>query len=163
MSRRRDNKHLDLSQHPIHNTEGGILVKLFRNLLTAAGYDKALGYLVDNYHKNQPNSSTNSFVKVKQTSTVVQELKKGGITFKVFIDLIKNLLKCRKMHITVVLEFPSKDPENPTTAASTLTINLADVGSEEEAIIQQVELKPVSASDPRERFKVKPKGEENGE
>lgn len=103
--KKRNNSNLDFDKHPIAANEGGILVHLLRSLITKKNYQGKLGYFIDRYG-NKANKNTSSYAKVKSKSTVINNLISPSITFKVFIDLLKNLFNVKNLTIIVEAEFP---------------------------------------------------------
>ena len=106
--RKRNASNLDLEKHPIAANEGGILVALLRSIIKQKGWSKKIGYLIDRYGQKIKTEGDNNLIKVKSKSTVIADLLKKAITFKVFIYICKYILGIRKLTIIVEAEFADK-------------------------------------------------------
>lgn len=106
--RKRNASNLDLEKHPIAANEGGILVAILRSIIRQKGWSKKVGYLIDRYGHKIKNQGDNNLNKVKSKSTVIADLLKNAITFKVFIYICKYILGITKLTIIVEAEFADK-------------------------------------------------------
>lgn len=107
---KRNNTNLRLENHSIADNEGGILARLLRGIINNKGWSNKIGFFVDRYGNRQKNA--NQYSKVKSKSTIITNLTSPSITFKVFIDLLKNVFNVKKMTIIVEAEFSDGEKES---------------------------------------------------
>lgn len=86
---------------PVSNTEGGTLAMFWRKILNESGLSKKLAVLFRNYEiKANKNKG-----KFKSKSTIIQNATSSEMTFKVFLDLLINLLNVKKIRLNIELTF----------------------------------------------------------
>lgn len=91
---------------PTSKTESGVLAKLWRSILRENGYAPALGPLVERYLTSQEEMTKRiPSLKKKNKSTLVSNITSTEMTIKTFLDLVFNLLRVRKLDISVKLTF----------------------------------------------------------
>jgi len=83
---------------PILTTEDGLLSKLFRKVIFDTGKINTLKYDIDKYLKKGGN-------KVK--SSILKNVVDGEMTWKVFIFLIFEILKFKKITLKIVVTHES--------------------------------------------------------
>lgn len=93
---------------PIDNNESGILAKFWRKIVLENNYEPSLGLLVKRY------IDTNDFLagrienhRKKTKSTIMSNICASGMTFKTFLDLVFNLLRAKKLDISIKLTMAS--------------------------------------------------------
>lgn len=89
---------------PIDNNESGILARFWRKIVLENNYEPSLGLLVKRY------IDTNDFLagrienhRKKTKSTIMSNICASGMTFKTFLDLVFNLLRAKKLDISIKL------------------------------------------------------------
>lgn len=122
---KRNNTNLRLENHAIADNEGGILARLLRGIINSKGWTNKIGFFVDRYGNKQKNSS--QYSKVKSKSTIITNLTSSSITFKVFIDLLKNVFNVKKM--TIIIEAEFSDGEK---ASSHVTFTMDNIKEKED-------------------------------
>lgn len=91
---------------PTSKTESGVLAKLWRSILRDNGYIPALGPLVDRYLQSQEEMTKRiPSLKKKNKSTLVTNITSAEMTVKTFLDLIFNLLRVKRLDISIKLTF----------------------------------------------------------
>lgn len=95
--------------HKIINTpiksrdSGGILSKLFRKIMIETGLVNAVDSLVESYLRDSKEQSRTTGLAPKKRSQIQTSIKEEDMTWKSFIDLVINLLRVKKMVITIEL------------------------------------------------------------
>lgn len=90
----------------IPKTEGGVLARLWRNILRENNLLPKLDYLVLRYvRKTDLMTDRVQAVKRKHKFTLTKNLTDTEITFKTFLDLLFNLLEVKQVNFTVSLKF----------------------------------------------------------
>ena len=82
---------------------GGILSKLFRKIMTETGLVNAVDSLVELYLKDSEAQSKSSGLTPKKRSQIQTAIKEEDMTWKNFIDLVINLVRVKKIVITIDL------------------------------------------------------------
>jgi len=82
---------------------GGILSKLFRKIMTETGLVNAVDSLVELYLKDSEAQSKRSGLTPKKRSQIQTAIKEEDMTWKSFIDLVINLVRVKKIVITIDL------------------------------------------------------------
>lgn len=90
----------------VSNNEGGILAAMWRKILKERNFIPALPVLIDRYQKAQDakESAIGRNIKKKNRSTLITNLNAQEMTFKVFYDLLVNLLRVKKIVLHVEIE-----------------------------------------------------------
>lgn len=122
---------IDFTQPPTSD-EGGVLSKLWRKILTENNFTPMLGYLINRY-VNKHNSDSNSVIKTKSKSTLIYNIASTKMTFKVFLDLVFNFLRAKKLTISIKVEF-ANGMESVHTIAVENDISMEDVEDEMEKV-----------------------------
>jgi hypothetical protein len=84
-------------------TEGGILSNLWRKILKDLNITNKIPALVVMYLNKENMKSVK--LKKKSKTSLVNDITSSNMTWKVFLNLIINLLNVNKMTFTVTLEF----------------------------------------------------------
>lgn len=86
-------------------TEGGILAKLWRVILKETKKKEIILMLINSYYKRESerDSSLPSVHKVKSRSQISSNVYASSMTFKVFIDLLKNILCVKHVRLNIEL------------------------------------------------------------
>lgn len=95
-------------------TEGGILAKLWRIILKDKNKRDILPMLIGNYYKRmaKEESGVPSVHKIKSRSQISSNVYASSMTFKVFIDLLKNILCVKHVRITIDLTWADDSVSN---------------------------------------------------
>lgn len=104
MAKPKPNK-AELLKQPITSTsEGAKLAKLWRIIVRDLNIAKNVEYLVTRYADQ---GKQNSAIKRKTKSSMMKNITDEAITWKTFLDIMFNVLRVKKMTITVSLEHES--------------------------------------------------------
>ena len=96
------------------NNEAGLLATLWRNILRDNNMSpEFLSLLVDEYinttHKLESDGGDVKPLKRKSKSTMINNITDTQMTIKTFMDLLLNLIKVRKVAISVKLTYNNGD------------------------------------------------------
>jgi hypothetical protein len=75
----------------VDNSEGGVLAKLWQNILIDTGFFQNREYLINSYAKRNIKTSVKS-AKTQAVSSIKANAYATSMSWKTFISLIKNLL-----------------------------------------------------------------------
>ncbi len=92
----------------IAQNEGGILTKLWRNVLKDNNLEPALSYFVTRY-VTKSNKIDSENVRRKTKSSLINNITASEMTWKTFTNLIFNVLLVKKMSINIKLTMPNGD------------------------------------------------------
>lgn len=85
--------------------ENGLLALLWRRVVKGGGFSNSLNTLVDVYLNKYDSTNANNPAyenrKRKTKSTMIGNITATGMTFKTFLDLVMNLLRAKKVKISV--------------------------------------------------------------
>lgn len=103
MTKQKNSRNLTklLSSKIMSRDVGSILSKLFRKIIAETGEVNQADALLDTYLKNSTDPETG---KKKDKSAAITAMVSEFMTWRVFMDLITNYLKIRKITILVKLE-----------------------------------------------------------
>lgn len=90
-------------ENQVSNNEGGVLAMLWRKILKERNFISILPVLIDRYIREQDlkEEKLGVNIKKKNRSTLITNIMATEMTFKVFYDLLKNLIKVKKIVIHV--------------------------------------------------------------
>ena len=112
-------------QKSIPKTEGGILVRLWRNILVESNMIHGINTMVTRYINAGKNSIAAKNSKTK--SSIEKNISSDNMSWRIFVDLLFNVLKVKRMHITITLTFP-----NGTSTVNHLVVDNEDVVVDDE-------------------------------
>lgn len=91
--------------NPISKNESGVLSALWRNVLKENGFMPALDLLVQRYIDRGNRAKENKNIKLKNKSTLINNITSSEMTFKTFLDLLFNFLCVKKISISIKLTY----------------------------------------------------------
>lgn len=93
---------------PVSKNESGILAKLWRKILIDNNFLPALDLLVKRYiERNDILAGRVTNFKKKNKSTITTNITAPEMTFKTFLDLVFNLLRAKRLDISIKVTFHS--------------------------------------------------------
>lgn len=88
----------------LDNNEGGVLAMLWGKIIVNNHITGRLGFLLENYKNETTRLEQRSVsVKRKTVSSLTQNICAKSMTWSIFLDLLFNYLKVRKVSITIKL------------------------------------------------------------
>lgn len=119
---------------PVSNNESGVLAKLWRKIITENNYLPALDLLVRRYmEENDIAAGRIKNVKRKTKTTVVSNITATEMTFKTFLDLVFNLLKAKRLDISIKVTLHSGKESIHSISIQNVDISKVDKSEEEES------------------------------
>lgn len=93
---------------PVSSNESGVLAKLWRKILKENNFMPALDLLVKRYlDTNDILKGRNKNHKNKTRSTIIANIAATEMTFKTFLDLVFNLLRAKRLDISIKVTMQS--------------------------------------------------------
>jgi len=89
--------------------EHGVLKKLFNKIVFENNLEDKLAFLISRYERRRDIS------KKKSKTVIVNEITGTRISFKNFVFLVFEILRAKKMTVSIKLEFPNKTTEHSIT------------------------------------------------
>lgn len=87
---------------PPNKNESGVLTVLWRKILVENNLMPAMGLFVDRYLKKYDSTGSRvSNAKKKNRSTLITNISAPEMSFKCFIDLLFNFLRCKRLDISI--------------------------------------------------------------
>ena len=87
---------------PPNKNEGGVLALLWRKILLENNFMPAMGMLINRYLRSYDTTDGRvSNMKKKNRSTLITNITARDMSFKVFLDLVFNFLKAKRLDITI--------------------------------------------------------------
>ena len=92
------------------NNEGGILAKLWADIINANNLNNSLGFLTSRYLEKTKVQKTSGDSATKKTkSTITSDIKSNKMTFTTLVHLLYNLLNVKEVTFTVKIKFSNNE------------------------------------------------------
>lgn len=99
-------KHFKILYKPVASrVEGSALSNLWRVVIQDLNVVEAIPSMIERYSRGNKSTS----IKLKSKSTMENDIRSESMSFKVFVYLLKHILKVKKMTFSVTLEFANGD------------------------------------------------------
>lgn len=113
----------------VSNNEGGVLAMLWRKILKERNFISILPVLIDRYLREQDlkEEKLGVNIKKKNRSTLITNIMSSEMTFKVFYDLLKNLIRVKKIVIHIEITTMNDVTSIHSLPVAGASINIEDV------------------------------------
>lgn len=96
----------NIKSDPISGNEGGVLARLWRNILKDLNLSNSIPQLVQVYTNKKERIGSSAAVKLKAKSSIINDITSGDMTWKVFFHNMFYVLNVKRMRISITLEHP---------------------------------------------------------
>ena len=112
---------------PVSNKEGGILASIWRQIIKQLNLMPALDYLVARYiSKSKRLENKIPSMKRKTKSTLIKNITTTDMTWKVFLDLVFNLLEVKRIRLDITLTHANGEETRTSVKINNTVLHVDD-------------------------------------